>query len=174
MPGPFDLERFAPNPYFEFRLRNETFRCLADPDVDQVARMLRIEQTIQTPGSEMADAMVEGKQLLIELIQDATPDADLSEFKIGGQQLLAIFAGIMYGESVAQAVMEGIAAETPDAAPEDGSGAPGGLQHDDRARYAEGEGVDDDAAPLPLAKPSPEQSSISDDRAGTRQVIGTG
>lgn len=173
MAGPFDLARFAPNPYFEFIMAGTTtYRVLADPDVDQVARMLRIEQTIQTPGMEMADAMVEGKQLLMEMIRDATPDVDLSGFTVGGQQLLAIFAGVMYGESVAQAVLEGIAAETPDSAPDDETDDSGALQHDDTDGYAAAE--DAGGSPLPLGRRSPEQSSASDAPAATRQAIGTG
>ncbi len=176
MAGPLDLESFAPNPYVEFKLRTtgETYRCLSDPDVDQVARMLRIEETMHNAETteDMVAAMAEGKQLLVELIQDADPDRDVSGLKVGGTQILAVFNGIMHGESVAQAVMRGIAAETPDAPPDDESDDHGGLQPDDPERFVAVEGAD--AAPLVSEKPSPEPSSRSDDHADTLQAIGTG
>jgi hypothetical protein len=169
--APFDLSRFAPNPLFEFKLHGRTYSCTSDPDVDQVARMLRIEQTLQDGGEEMAASMVEGKQLLLDLIRDANPEADLENFRIGARQLLGIFAAITHGESVAQAVLEAISnLEAEQAAAE--APEPAGETGDDPDGFTAREGAA--VTPLPSPRRSPEPSSSSDEPDASRQAIGTG
>jgi hypothetical protein len=171
--GPFDLSRFAPNPYFHFKLRSGAeYRCFADPDVDQVARMLRIESVLN--GSEDGDVgehLKEGKEILADLIRQATPDADLAGFRIGSQEIAVVFAALLHGESVATAVLEAISRDDRDEPAEPGTDDPDALQQDDETGFTAKEGGE--VTPLPSARRSAEPSSASDEPAGSLPATGT-
>lgn len=156
--GAFDLNRFAPPETATFRLRNgQSYTVLADPDVGQVARMLRIENVIR--GREEGDigaALLEGKELVVELIRDVDGDADVSKLAIGIQEMLVVFTLLVHGESVAEAVLEAVSL------PEASQPASG----DETAFEPEGGGGNEEpggvVAPLASARPSSSPSSSSE------------
>jgi hypothetical protein len=171
--GPFDLSRFAPNPLFTFKLRNgETYSCSADPDVDEVARMLRIESVLN--GGEEGDVgehLREAKEILVALIKQVTPDRELAGFTIGSQEIAVVFAALLHGESVAEAVLEAISGHTGDEPAEGEPGDPDALQQDDNDGFAAEEGAG--VTPLASAKRSPEPSSASDEHDDSLRATGT-
>jgi hypothetical protein len=170
--GPFDLSKFAPPATTEFKLRNgRVYKVSPDPDVDVVARMLRIEGVMRgAEEGEMADALAEGKQIVCDLIRDEDPDADLANFKIGPQELLIVMGLMLHGESVAQAVLEAISPPSPDGDPEGASEAGGAPErpHDTDVDEDTGE-----VSPLPSERRSPERSSVLGDPDAGLRATGT-
>lgn len=161
----FDLDKFAPAPT-RFTLRGRDYQVDGDPDVDTVARMLRIEEKIggsSTP-DEMAAALQEGRDVLLELVRERDPE--VAELKIGSQQLLVVFSLIVHGPSVADAVAAAIAPPTP--AP--GEAGKAVATGDAPAREAT---ADADAAPLASEPSSPESSYGSDGETAGALVTGT-
>jgi hypothetical protein len=166
--SPFDLRRFAPPDETTFTLRkhgDEVFAVDGDPDVDDVAQMLRIENVVRgIDEGDSAAALAEGKALLLRLVRDCRPD--VTEMRIGPQELIVIFSLIVKGPSVAEAVMEAITASNLEAA---AARTPDGELLDD------GAGGDGDAggAPLPSVKRSSGRSLSSDEQEAGLQAIGT-
>lgn len=159
MGSPFDLRRFAPPAETTFTLRkhgDHVFAVDGDPEVDDVAVMLRIENVVR--GIEEGDpveALTEGKALLLRMIQDCQPET--VELKVGPQELVVLFALIVKGPTVAEAVMKSITASN--AAEEEA------LEHGDDERAPQ---EDDDeseggapVAPLASRKRSSKRSSSS-------------
>lgn len=145
----FDVGTFAAKS-IRIRLHGSEYELPADPDVDVLANLLRIETAIKTGRDEdVPPALVEGKAVLLGLLRDANPGRDLDDVRVGVGELLTIFALISDGPSVAEAVARGIM----DAA---------ALGDDElRRRLDEAEGESRD--PLASARPSSEHSSPSDD-----------
>lgn len=170
----FDLRRFAPPRDTTFTLSqhgDQQFKVPGDPDVDDVATMLRIEGVIRGEGDddELGAALQEGKQLLLRLIRDRQPNVE--EIRIGAQELTIVFALIVHGPSVARAVMDTITAANQR---EDATAAAGA---DEAARgdgtLDDGDGDGEAAAPLRSPRRSSARSSTSDERDAGLQAIGT-
>jgi hypothetical protein len=153
----FDMREFAPPREAMFTLRNgETYKVSGDPDVNDVALLLRIEDEIQDKeAGELAVALDEGKATLVALIQACEPDRDLTDFRIGPEEMLLVFAYICHGPSVAAAVAAGVSqinardedephevAEVDDPIPLErrSSGRSSGSEHDDVGHLATGTG----------------------------------
>lgn len=116
----FDLDQFAPPP-IRFRLQGREYQVSGDPDVDIVARMLRIEDALgESPETDEIVALVrEGRDLILEMVQEYEPD--VAELKLGSRELLIVFSLISHGPSVAAAVAEAISQHGDTA---DGAGEP--------------------------------------------------
>lgn len=160
MRGPFDLNRFAGPEDVRFRLRkhgDHLFVVDADPDVDDVARMLRIENVIRgrEEDADVEAALVEGKQMLLRMIRERDPD--FGELRIGSQELIVVFSLIVHGDTVAAAVLEAITAAN--------SRAAGGTDSPDRDADQVDADVDreEDETPLLSERRSSERSSTSDE-----------
>jgi len=170
MSSPFDLRRFAPPAETTFTLRkhgDHVFAVDGDPEVDDVAVMLRIENVVRgIDEGDPVEALTEGKALLLRMIQDCQPE--VVELKIGPQELVVVFALIVKGPSVAEAVMESITASNAAEAEALERGPDGEVREDD-----EGEGGAP-VAPLPSPKRSSGRSSSSGKRAAGLQATGTG
>jgi hypothetical protein len=165
----FDLNRFAGPEDVAFKLRkhgDHEFVVEADPDVDDVARMLRIENVVRgREEGEIEAALVEGKQLLLRMIRQRDPD--FSELRIGSQELVVVFSLIVHGDTVAAAVLEAItAANARTPAGEDDKRKEG---TDQEIELGEREG----GSPLRSEKPSSDPSSSSVESDAGRQAIGT-
>jgi hypothetical protein len=122
---PYSLDKISA-PALAFTLRGLTWRISADPDVEVVAQMLRLEQIIRpthqprdlTPEDirridlETQTAMVEAKELILDLIEEMpqAQELDRSHFRIGVIDVCTLFALITKGETVADAVAEAITA----------------------------------------------------------------
>lgn len=162
----FDLDSFAPPPT-RFSLGGREYTVTGDPDVDVVARMLRVEEKIGGAGSdaETIAALEEGRDILLQLIHDRDPD--VTSLKIGVKQLLVVFSLIVHGETVAAAVQTVLTQPVTVAEHEDGEAgeAQPGQQLDDAA----GEG----GGPLPSERRSSERSSSSDGSPAGALVTGT-
>lgn len=102
----FDLKRFAPPTGVTVEFRDgQTFRFPGDPDVDDVAIMLRLEQEIQgESGDDLAATLTEGKATLKRLILEADPSQDPSRLKVGPEEMLVVVALLVHGATVAEAV----------------------------------------------------------------------
>jgi hypothetical protein len=77
--------------------------------------MLRIESVLN--GGEEGDVgehLREAKEILVALIKQVTPDRELTGFTIGSQEIAVVFAALLHGESVAEAVLEAISGHTGD------------------------------------------------------------
>lgn len=163
----YDLDAFAPRP-ITFKIRDVEWRIDSDPDVDVVARMLRIENEIQE--AEGIDATVastqEGKQLLLEMIRDFDPGQVTDGLKLGAQDVLLIFALIMHGSSVAEAVARAMSSSSQDGEEAD---SPVATRQDGGSES----GLGGDELPLALGAPSSERSSSSDVPAGGRPATGS-
>jgi hypothetical protein len=166
--SPFGLRRFAPPDETTFTLRkhgDEVFAVDGDPDVDDVAQMLRIENIVRgIDEGDSAAALTEGKALLLRLVRECRPD--VTEMRIGPQELIVIFSLIVKGPSVAEAVMEAITASNAAAA------AGRELDGDLPADGTDGDG-DAAGAPLPSVKRSSGRSSSSAEQEAGLQAIGT-
>lgn len=105
-PDAFDLARFAPPTGLTVSLRNgRRYRFPGDPDVDDVAVMLRLETAIQDKsGADLAEVLLEGKETLKRLILAADASQDVSDLKIGPEEMLVVFALLVHGSTVAEAV----------------------------------------------------------------------
>lgn len=163
----FDLDQFAPAPV-NISVRGVPFRLNGDPDVDVVARMLRIEDGIRDAEGVEATvkAVQEAKLLLIELIHDIDDTQDVSALKLNTQDVMTLFALVLHGSSVAAVVAEAIA-QPSQAVGEDGDAvATPGSGPDET-------GADADAAPLVSASTSPEPSSLSEETDASLSVTGT-
>lgn len=169
----FDLRNFAPAPDVTFMLRkhgDHVFAVDADPDVDDIARMLRIENAIRRgEDGEPEAAMLEGKQMLLQMIQERQPD--VTDLRIGGQEIVVIFSLILHGDTVAQAVLDAITQANAD---EPGKEPSSAFEHPERGGGAANDDDPGDGPPLPSAKHSSAASSSSDERDGSRLAIGTG
>lgn len=170
----FDLDVFAPVPVSFTVTENEvkkTYQLNGDPDVDVVARMLRIEDAIgesskQGDVNEIVAHVQEGKQLIVELILSADASQDVSLLDLNTQGVMTLFALVMHGGSVAAAVAEAISRPTLEGAEGDDPVTTGenGLDAD---------GADADASPLVSARSSSARSSISDESDDGAPVTGT-
>lgn len=168
MADAFDLDVFAPAP-IRFKLRKREYRLGADPDVDVVAKMLRLETAIEEADSadETVTVVQEAKALLVERMLDFDPSQDLTAFKVSGPDVLLLFALIMHGSSVAAAVAEAITQSTPGGS--DGEGGVITPRNDGDEEVREG-----DEAPLASAALSSERSSISDGSGAGLPATGSG
>jgi len=170
MASAFDLDQFAPAAV-DFTLRKVTYVLDGDPDVDVVARMLRIEDSIReaSVGND-TDAIVaavqEGKKLIVELMLAADVDQDLSGLKLNTQQVMTLFALVLHGGSVAAVVAEAISMPTQEVG-EDGEPVITAHSGDDEA------GDEPNATPLRSASTSHERSSLSEDTAAGLLATGT-
>lgn len=170
MGSPFDLRRFAPPAETTFMLRkhgDQVFAVDGDPEVDDVARMLRIENVVRgLEEGDAAEALSEGKALLLRMVRECQPDVDA--LKVGPQELIIIFALIVKGPTVAEAVMESITASNQAEAE--------ALEPGDAAEREPGEEAEQaaDAAPLVSAKRSSGRSSSSAVPADGLLATGTG
>lgn len=155
MSDAFDLDRFAPRPT-KFTLKGREYRVSGDPDVDVVARMLRVEDAIRQSGDsrETVEAVEEGRDLLLEMVQEQDPD--VTELKLGTTQLLVVFALIIHGPSVAAAVLAAIANPSLIGESDD---SPVTTPHDGDGEEVE-RSEDEDADPLALGQRSPRRSSL--------------
>jgi hypothetical protein len=118
--GVYRLDAIARTKPIRFELRGKLWSISADPDVEVVATMLRLERELtnvdadgagDVAGMELADAVVEAKDLVLDLIDD-WPNQDQplerGQFRISVTELLSLF-GLMTGSpSVADAVAQGI------------------------------------------------------------------
>lgn len=167
--SPFDLRRFAPPAETTFQLKkhgDQVFAVDGDPDVDDVARMLRIENVVRgIDEGDSAEALIEGKRLLLRMVQECQPE--VTEMRIGPQELIVVFSLIVKGPTVAEAVMASITASN--AADELGE-----LPGTDEERDLEAPGGGAPVAPLPSARLSSEASSSSDAPDGSLLATGTG
>lgn len=158
MSSAFDLRNFAPPRDVEFQLRKhpeQIFVVDADPDVDLVARMLRLENVIRgREEGDIEDAFVEGKKILLALIQERQPE--ITDIKVGGQEVTVLFSLILHGDTVAQAVLEAITEANALDAQQAASSA---FEHDGDDEHGEREAGDGDGGPLLSEKPSSEASS---------------
>jgi len=166
--SPFDLRRFAPPAETTFTLArsgDHVYAVAGDVELDDVATMLRIENVVRgREDGDPAEALVEGKALLLRLIKECQPDVD--DIRIGAQELIVVFALIVHGPSVAEAVMESItAANAADQADVE--------RGDDVDRDDVERGVGGDATPLRSEKPSSGPSSSSDEREAGLLATGT-
>jgi len=163
----YDLDAFAPSPV-TFKIRDVEWRVDSDPDVDVVARMLRIENEVQE--AEGVDATVaatqEGKRLIQEMVRDFDPAQDTDALKMGAQDVLLVFALIMHGSSVAEAV-----ARAMSSASQDGGEASSPVAT--RQDGDDGAGLDGDELPLALGAPLSGRSSSSDVPDGGRPDTGS-
>lgn len=116
-PDAFDLNRFSPPTGVTVTLRNGgSYRFPGDPDVDDVAVMLRLESDINDKaGPELADTLQEGKETLRRLILSADPSQDVSGLKVGPEEMLVLFALLVHGSTVAEAVGAAITAHNLEA-----------------------------------------------------------
>lgn len=108
----FDLTRFAPPTGVTITLRSQQrLRFPGDPDVDDVAVMLRLEEQINdAAGVALADRLTEAKETLKRLALAADPKQDVDELKVGTEEILVIFALLVHGSTVAEAVGAAITA----------------------------------------------------------------
>lgn len=167
----FDLESFAPPDTIKFRLRkhgDHEFVIDGDPDTGDVALMLRIEEQMRSADNE-ADAVLaadEGKSVLLRLVQERQPE--ITELKVGMQEVLVVFSLIIRGSSVAEAVARAVTASGKLAEP--------GELGDDEPALGEGEPGPQGAevTPLPSAEHSLMRSSSSDEHAAGLPATGTG
>jgi hypothetical protein len=171
--SPFSIDRFAPaDATFKLTKHGDhVFTVDGDPDVDVVARMFRIEESLQSSAPEgdtsLGDAAIEGRQLLLELIQEKDPDF-AGPLKVGLSELLVIFSLILRGTSVADAVADAILRLNPAS----------GTTDDSRVFEQELDGdepgrEDGDGGPLASASGSPARSSVSATVADGLPAIGT-
>lgn len=154
----FDLDAFAPRK-ITFKARGIEYCVSGDPDVDVVAQMLRIENTMGAADDVEASvsATQEGKELIVEMILDFDQTQDISKLKVGPQDVALIFALILHGSSVAAAVAQALT--NPQAATDDETSAVATADGD--LPDAAGDG---DAAPLASASSSSGRSSLSAER----------
>lgn len=160
-PDAFDLGRFAPPTGVTVAMRNEkTYRFPGDPDVDDVAVMLRLETQIRdAEGADLADVLIEGKETLKRLILSIDPEQDVDALKVGPEEMLVLFALLVHGSSVAEAV--GIAITAHNTA--SGESLENETEEEREERLARVAEVDDEDDPLsPSGSSSSEQSSGSD------------
>lgn len=122
-PAAYDLSRFAP-PDVTFTIRQRVgdeiedreFRVPGDPDSEIVVQMLRLEREVKGIDESLRrpdEAIVEARNLLIDLIRERDPafDPDAEpRFRIGSAQILIVFALITGGASVADATAEALTA----------------------------------------------------------------
>lgn len=150
MASAFDLDQFAPPPV-RVKLRGVEYVIDGDPDVELVARMLRIEDALE--GDNPMEAAFEGRDLILELIQARRPD--VTEIKVSPREILQTFYLLMRGEGVAAAV--GRALSNPDAV------AAQPVEGGESAVTTGESGVDAEGSP-PLAseRSLPGRSSLSD------------
>jgi hypothetical protein len=170
MGSPFDLRRFAPPAETTFTLRKHgdfVFRVDGDPEVDDVAVMLRIENVVRgIEEGNAAEALTEGKQLLLRMVRECQPDVE--EIKVGPQELIILFALIVKGPTVAEAVMESITASNLAEA------EALELGDDDERAAKEDDGSEGgaDVAPLPSRTRSSRRSSSSPGRSSSEGTAG--
>lgn len=164
----FDLDKFAPPPVrFTFRdratLEEVEYVVDGDPDIDLVARMLRIEDQLEEDETAVAAAF-EGRDLILELVRVRQPDVD--ELKMSPREILTVFYLLIRGEGVAAAVATSLS--RPGAKPTD-------AETEEEEPVATPETGDDDEGSPPLAsvRSSSEQSSSSDDETAGALVTGT-
>lgn len=167
----FDLDQFAPADVTFAQTRKKvtrTYRLNGDPDVDVVARMLRIEDAIRD--AEGIDATVvaiqEAKKLIVELIHDTDDSQDVSELKLNTQDVMTLFALVLHGSSVASVVAQAISQPGQGDDDDENGVATPGSGHDE-------EHWDADATPLVSASTSSERSSTSADIDDGPPVTGT-
>ena len=164
--GTFDLRRFAPPTGVTVEFRDGAkFRFPGDADVDDVAIMLRLEEEINAlSGVELAKVLVEGKETLKRMILAADPAQDVSVLKVGPEEMLVIFALLVHGSTVAEAVGVAITAHNTD----NGES----LDGDTDEEHDEAAGVGD-PGPLSVSESSsPERSSGSDAAVASAPATG--
>lgn len=164
-PEAFDLSRFSPPTGVTVAFRNGgSYRFPGDPDVDDVAVMLRLEGDINDKaGPGLADALQEGKETLRRLILSADPSQDVSGLKVGPEEMLVVFALLVHGSTVAEAVGAAITAHNL----EGGESHEPGDADDERAAEVGAEG------PLSRSESSSsERSSGSDADEASLQATG--
>jgi hypothetical protein len=161
----FDLDRFAP-PDIRFKLDGREYVVDGDPDVDVIAKLLRIEEQIRESSSEseMAAGLQEGRDLVVEMLRQR--DANIGEIRIGMSRLLQVFALIVHGPSVAEAVARAVSPSALGTGDGDSAVATAQNAHDETVR-------DGDPGPLGSGTSSPASSSSSADATDGRLVIGT-
>lgn len=153
----FDLRRFAALP-LKVRLRDEkVYAFPSDPDVGVIEKMLVFERVIRSKdevmGITIADAIVESKQLLVELARGLDPSVE--DLPVGVADVLTIFTLITGGESVAQMVAETLT---------DQMGALDDAEVAERLAAGDADGFEAEGrAPLPSKKRSsaPRSRSVS-------------
>lgn len=167
--GTFDMRRFAPPTGVTVAFRNGTsFRLPGDPDVDDVAIMLRLETEInEKNGVELGSVLTEGKETLKRLILTADPEQDVSKLRVGPEEMLVIFALLVHGSTVAEAVGVAITAHNTAA----GESLEEESEEERELRVAAE--VGDEPGPLsPSASSSPAPSSGSADVGASLPATG--
>jgi hypothetical protein len=168
MGSPFDLRRFAPPAVTTFTLTrggDTVYAVPGDPEVDDVATMLRIENVVRgIEEGDAVEALTEGKALLLRMVQECQPEVE--SIKVGPQELIVLFALIVKGPTVAEAVMESITASN--AAEQEALEADEAEPSD---VVDEGEGGAT-VAPLPSRKRSSRRSSSSPGRSSSEGTVG--
>jgi len=142
-----------------------TLRKHRDPEVDDVAVMLRIENVVRgIDEGDPVEALTEGKALLLRMVHECQPEVE--DLKVGPQELIVLFALFVKGPTVAEAVMESITASNAAEAE-----ALADCDEEASEPADEGEGGAD-AAPLPSRKRSPKRSSRSASRSISADTAG--
>lgn len=148
----YNLDRFMPAP-IPFETGGRTYRVSGDPDVEVVALMMRLERQIRgldenvddedQVGDEIAEAIVEARDLLITLAQEYDPEIKTMRIGVGG--ILTVFALITGGNTVADAVADALTAGMEEARATD--------EEIEELASAEGaEGGEGSSPPLPHSK----------------------
>ena len=120
-PDALDLRQFAPPAGVTVTLASgQSYTFPGDPDTDDVARMLRLEEAMSdTDGLELAENIEEAKGIISRMALQADPSQDVAAMKVGSSELVILFALLLHGATVADAVGRAlVASET--------TGEPGG------------------------------------------------
>lgn len=164
----FDLDQFAPAPV-KFKLLDRTTRekveyaIDGDPDIDLVARMLRIEDQLEGDDTAVSAAL-EGRDLILELVKVRRPD--VTELKMSPREILSVFYLLIRGEEVAAAVASALS--QPAAKP-----AERGTEEEEPVATPEDDPEGEALPPLASVKSSSERSSSSDGETAGVLVTGT-
>lgn len=124
----FDLRKFAPPAGVKVILASgQSYLFPGDPDTDDVARMLRLEDELDSAdGVELARLLEEAKCLVRKLALQTDAGQDVDAMRVNSSELVIVFALLLHGTSVAEAVAARLAPPADDSGDGDGGAAGGG------------------------------------------------